>query len=332
MKELSLTRVDPTEAPKLESFDDRTVYQTDEWLRFVSRTQKAEPVLAVVVDGEATVGRFAGLIIRRFGIRILGSPFPGWTTSHMGFNLRPSVSRTDALAALRNFAFRNLRCAHLEVMDRRLSVDEIKRLGYAHRVFSGLEVDLTKSEDELFAAMDPACRRSIRKGEKSEIRVEEADAASFSDEYYTQLLDVFAKQRLVPTYPKERVEALIQHLHPTGRLLLVRVRNSEGTCIATGIFPALNDTMYFWGGASDRAHQILRPNEALHWFAMRYWKARGISKYDMQGEGDFKKKFGGYEIGVPWIRMSKYPLLEYLRNKAKRMFNYKQRLFGLARK
>src|SRR3954470_16607508 len=88
--------------------------------------------------------------------------------------------------------------------------------------------DLTKSEDELFKGMDSACRRCIRKAEKSGVTIEEARDVEFADEYYAQLKDVFAKQGKVPTYSVERVRTLIKHMLPTGRLLAVRARDPEG--------------------------------------------------------------------------------------------------------
>jgi predicted N-acyltransferase len=325
---LHLTKVDFDQAPALESFDDRAIHQTREWLQFVSSTQKAEPVIAVVEDGDRVVGRFTGLIVKKAGVRILGSPFQGWTTSYMAFNLEPSVSRLEALEALQRFAFSDLGCVHFELMDRRISLEDAQRAGLLFQVHPGFEIDLSRSEDELFAAMNSACRRCIRKAEKSGVIIEQAHDAAFADDYYTQLRDVFAKQGLVPTYPKARVSALIEHLLPSGRLLLVRARSADGTCIATGIFPGMNDTTFFWGGASLRQHQSLRPNEAVQWFAMRYWKERGIRKYDMGGGGEYKRKYGGREIAVPWIRKSRHPVLESLRNNAKYLFSLKQRVYG----
>ena len=40
----------------------------------------------------------------------------------------------------------------------------------------------------------------------------------------------------------ERVRALIKHVYPTGTLLMLRARNAEGQCIATGLYAALNRT------------------------------------------------------------------------------------------
>ncbi len=329
MAKLHLARVEGSAAPALERFADRTIFQTTAWLNFVAATQKAEPVLAVVQDGDRTVGRFAGLVLHKYGMRILGSPFPGWTTAYMGFNLDPAVSRTGALLALVDFAFRDLGCVHLEIMDRRIRQEEARQLGFSYRSYNGYEIDLTLSEAQLFAEMDSACRRCIRKAEKMGVRIEEANDAAFVDEYYDQLQDVFAKQKLVPTYPKERVQSLVEHLVSTGQLLLLRARSCDGVCVATGIFPALNDTTYFWGGASYRQHQILRPNEAIQWYAMRYWKARGIKKFDFGGDSDYKRKYGGYEITVPWIRKSKYPVLELLRSVSQGLFAFQQQLRGL---
>jgi len=328
MSQLKFHRVKLAEAPSLTAFADHTIHQSKEWLQFVSATQKAEPVIAVVKDGERTVGRFTGLIVRKLGLRILGSPFQGWTTSYMGFNLDRSVPRGEAVLALRDFAFRQLGCVHLEVMDRNLSIEDAERLGFRYQVHGGFEIDLTRSEKELLASMADMARRNIRKAEREGVTLEEATDQGFADDYYSQLEDVFAKQQLVPTYPKSRVQALMDHLLPTGRLLLVRARSKEGKCIATGIFPGMNDTMYFWGGASYRPDQHLRPNEAIQWFAMRWWKTRGISKYDLGGGSEYKRKYGGRDIAIPWIRASRYPILEHLRTGAKKLFAYRQRLLG----
>lgn len=332
MNRLYLSQVDYNQAPPLETFEDYTIFQTIDWLRFLSQTQNAEPITAVIKDGNQTVGRFSGLIIKKYGLRILGAPFPGWTTSYMGFNLLRSVDKVEALQALEIFAFRDLNCVHLEIMDRHFDVETFQQAGYKYSPAPSFEIDLTKDEDELLANMTSACRRCIRKAIKNGVQIEIASDPLFADDYYAQCKDVFAKQQLVPPYSKDRVQALIEHLLPTNNLLLLRAKDNQENCIATGIFPALNDTMYFWGGASWRAYQGLRPNELLQWVAMRYWKAQGISKYDMGGGGDYKQKYGVEEIIIPWGRKSRYPGLERLRNLGKDAFNLKQKMMGLKKK
>jgi hypothetical protein len=330
MTKLHISRIDCCQDPALEQFEDKTIFQTSNWLKFIAHAQNAEIVTAAVDDGAHRVGRFSGLIVKRMGIKILGSPLPGWTTDYMGFNLRPSVSRFEALLALEDFALNALNCMHVEIMDRYLRPSEMDEAGYTYRMFTGYEIDLTKSEAELFAALSPACRRCIRKADREGIRIEIARDMSFVDEYYEQLKQVFARQNLVPTYPKERVELLLHYLLPTGQLLLLRARDREGRCIATGIFPALYDTMFFWGGASWRHSQHLRPNQAIQWFAIRYWKARNITKYDMSGSGEYKRRYGGAPIAIPWGRKSRYRMLENFRSAAKNYVSVRQRALGLA--
>ena len=312
----------------LDAYPDRTIFQTREWLAFIAETQRAEPVVAEVRDGRRLVGTFTGAIIRRFGVRILGSPFPGWTTAYMGFNLQAGADRRAALAALAPFAFRDLRCWHVEIMDRYLRPEDGAALGYQVGRLPGYEIDLTRTEEELFAGMTSACRRCVRKAEREGVAVEEAEDDRFADDFHEQLIDVFAKQGLAPTYGVERVRALIRHLQPTGRLLLLRARDPEGRCIATGIFPAMNGTMTFWGGASWRPHQHWRPNEAIQWHAIRYWKARGMVRYDMGGGGAYKAKFGGARISVPWFRMSRFGVLSVLREQARKGARWRQRRAG----
>lgn len=311
---------------RFEGSADHTISR--EWVQFVAETQQATPIAAELRDGTSVLGYFAGLVFSRFGVPILGSPFPGWTTSYMGFALRPEVPRWVALQALERFAFRDLGCLHFEVVDRYLTVEDGQRVGLAHQLTQGYETDLRPSTDTLFRRMKSACRRCIRKAERKGVIIEEAKDDHFAEDYYEQLTQVFLKHDLVPTYDLARVQRLIHHLRPTGQLLLLRARDASGRCIGTGIYPALNTTAYFWGNASDQTGLHLRPNESLHWHAMRYWKARGIPVFDWGGGASYKEKYGCVPLAVPRFFKSRLPFLRSLRNQAQRLIRGRQRLGG----
>jgi len=312
----------------LDKFGDRNVFQTRQWIAFLSDSQRARPVLAELRDGTSTVGFFTGLIFRRMGVRILGSSFPGWTTPYIGFNLHSGVPRIEALRALEAFAFDDLKCIHLEICDREITFEQAKSLGFLCDSYESYETDLTRSEEQLFNQMDSACRRCVRKAEKIGVRIEQANDPEFASEYFEQLKDVFAKQKLVPTYGLDRVMKLIEYLLPTGNLLLLRARDPQGNCIGTGIYPGFNKVAYFWGNASFRSSQHLRPNESLHWSAMRYWKGQGTTVFDWGGGGTYKEKYGVSPISIPWARKSRYRFIEPLRKGAKSAFGIKQGLLG----
>jgi hypothetical protein len=313
---------------RLDRFEDRTVFQTREWIQFVSETQDASPVLAELREGSEVVGYFSGLTFSRFGVKVLGSSFPGWTTPYMGFNLVPGASRATALAAVEEMAWEEFNCLHMEVSDPYFTVEDGQSLGFTVGAYVSYRTDLRKSEEELFNSMDSACRRCLRKAEKGGVVIEEAHDLAFANEYYEQLKDVFAKQNLVPTYDLDRVQALVKNMEPTGRVLLLRARDAEGNCIASGIFPGYNKIAEFWGNASFRSSQILRPNELIHWYVMRYWKQRGAEVYDWGGEGAYKEKYGCVPHSVQWFTKSRYQFVSKLRDEAKKMFERKQKFMG----
>ena len=300
----------------LEGFDDRIVFQSSAWLRFLAKSQSAEIVFAALKEKEATLGYLCGLIVRRFGIRIFGSPFRGWSTPYMGLLLGASVSRRTAMEALPDFAFRQLGCMHFEVVDSQAKPSDVEGLHISDSLNRTIEVDLTSTEEAIFSKMTASCRRNVRKAEKNGLVIEPASDENFAAEYAEQLKDVFAKQGLVPHFGEDRVRLLIQELFPTGQLLLLRARDSTGKCIATGIYPALHNKAYYWGGASWREYQKLYPNELLHWHAMRYWKSKGAKTYNLVGTMEFKQRFGGTETAVPVVSKSKNRFVSFLRVRA----------------
>jgi lipid II:glycine glycyltransferase (peptidoglycan interpeptide bridge formation enzyme) len=197
--------------------------------------------------------------------------------------------------------------------------EEAGGLDLMHELRPSLEVDLTQSEDTLFGNMTKSCRWTVRKAEKNGVTIEEARDESFADDYASQLKDVFDKQGMVPFYGADRVRALIKHVAPTGMILMLRARDPEGRCIATGAYPAMNQTAFYWGGASWREHQKLYPNELLQWHAMRYWKQRGMKVYNLVGTIEFKQKFGGRETTVAMVGKSRYRVISRLRSSVPRL-------------
>lgn len=314
-------------------FSGTSLFQSAPWIEFLSDVQHAEPVTAVLADGSDVLGRFTGLVVAKLGLTFLGSPLPGWTTPYMGFNLAPGVPRAVAARALADFAFKDLGAVHLELRDRWLTDADVAGLGFSQRADIGyddrtFEIDLRKTEDELFDAMTSACRRCVRQAEKRGVTIEEAHGEAFADEFFPQIRDIFLRQGLIPTYGIDRVRALIRHLEPSGQLLLLRARDADGLSIATGIFPACGDLALFWGGASVKEHQHNRPNEALHWHAMRHWKARGITRYDLGGFAEYKRKYGGEEISIPGFKRSRLPVIAVARNVAPAAMRAKQIIHG----
>lgn len=328
MRLLTFHRVplDQVDWPMLDGFGDRLLMQRRGWLEYLKAVTGGDIVIAQIEQDGQTAGFFSGILFHRCGVRILGSPFRGWNTAYMGFNLHPEVSRIEAIRGLDQFAFRQLGCLHYEVTDRYLLPEDGVGLGLTYRKVSNFKTDLTRTEDELFADMTSACRRAIRKSEKSGIVIEHAAPQGFAEEYYGHLLDVFAKQDMKPTYPLERVQKLIDHVHPSGDMLLARARDPEGRSIATGIYLGFGAFGLFWGNGSLREHQALRPNEALHWHSMRHFKRQGLPLYDWGGRATYKMKYGVAPFQILAFRKSRYGFIQYARDLAEKIYYYPRRL------
>ncbi len=200
MSNITLKRVTANQIPwsDLDSSWDRTVFQTREWLDYLAETQGAREVFAQVCEGSSTVGYFVGMTVRKCGLKVLGSPMPGWTTPYMGFNLPESFQREGALRALPEFAFDELGCVHLEVCDRFLDPQQAASLPFQRSNYSTYLSDLTGTEDELFGRMTSDRRSNIRKAKKCGVEIEESNDEDFAVDYYEQLKQVFAKHGRFP--------------------------------------------------------------------------------------------------------------------------------------
>ena len=177
LERLSLTI--PEWELRTQELPDRTVFQSAAWLSFLVETQRGEPIFAALMDDNAVTGYFCGMIVRKFGILMLGSPMPGWTTAYMGANLIDGVPRRLALQSITRFAFRELGCVHVEMMDRRLTPEDARELSFRMRLFNGFEIDITQSEPALMSNMEGSCRRNIRKAVRCGLRIRECKDDSF---------------------------------------------------------------------------------------------------------------------------------------------------------
>lgn len=291
---------------ELDRYPDRVIFQTLPWLRFLEKNRQVRPVVVEISRGSTLAGYLTLLAGDKGPLRILGSPFHGWTTGYMGFNLQPGFTRGEILRDLPDYFARDFGWHYFQLCDYHLAPSDLETSGYTVDYYQNFEIDLAKGDERLFGDMNQDCRRRIRKAAQRGVIFEEAAAEGFAEEYYAQLTDVFAKHRLVPTYGIERVRDLLDHLHPTGNLLLLRARNPAGESIATGIYTAFHRLAFAWGFASWRQYQHeFTPNEGLMWHAIQCLKGRGCTWFDIGGWAPYKKKYGTIQVTRPFLMRSK---------------------------
>lgn len=309
----------------IKGFDSRYLFHQSVWLRFIEATQRGRILRLKIVDGGEVKGYFAGLLLRKGIWNILGSPLPGTTTNYMGPLINRGLDIRAFIKALEAFC-REEGIHHLELINPVLDKGIMEEAGYAISEEITYVVQLSRDENAMWQNLRSECRNRIQKGKTNNLIVEDASDLSFADEYYDQLVEVFARQGLYPTYSRERVKGLFLTLKP-GNLLALKVRSGDIT-IATGLFPYDEHCIYFFGGASWSKYRNLCPNELLHWTAMMLAAGKGIAEYDMSGEGSFKPKFGGKRVVIYRYMKSFSLLAKYGRAAYKTLFYVRQKLSG----
>jgi CelD/BcsL family acetyltransferase involved in cellulose biosynthesis len=302
------------------------VFHGAPWFDFLSATQGAEPVVAVVrLDGRA-VGHFAGAIVQRYGVRILGSPLRGWSTQCMGFLLEEGIDRRAAAEALLPLAFGELGCVHVELADRHLTNEQMNGASYERESGTTLRIDLTASEDEIFSRFRKTTRWEIRRAVRIGLQTEVATDEAFADEYYRYLQETFQRQGLAPTYGADRVRSLMDALQSTGQLVLLRVRAPDGRLLATGLSVGRARTAVLWGIAFDRSNREYHPVELLWWETIRAWRDAGAEMFDVGGGGDYKAKYGGVAMPTVHFHRSRWPFLTVARSTMRELVRVRQRV------
>ena len=78
---------DDLDLQEYNSTPGKSVFTTLEWLEYIEEDSQVTPLFLRITLGETFVGYFTAMIQKSYGFRIIASPFPGWSTCYMGFDL-----------------------------------------------------------------------------------------------------------------------------------------------------------------------------------------------------------------------------------------------------
>ncbi|MBJ7347636.1 MAG: GNAT family N-acetyltransferase [Thermoleophilaceae bacterium] len=284
------------------SFDTGSIYHSTGWLNFLRDTQNAEIITeAFELDGVRCYHVAARIRKGPFGI--LGSPLPGWATATMGplFNLA-EVDQSKLIDELEAFGKRH-RVSMYELVNGELNPELMRSKGWAEEPDGTFIVDLPATHDELWDHIRSTCRNRIRKARNNGLTVQIGNDDKLVGDVWDRVDAVFRHQDLVSSYDRARVQALYDELAPRGQVIGLRVLAPDGHIAACGIFPYDSECIYFWAGAARPEDRALVPNELMHWELMCHAIDLGLTRYDMCGGGDYKKKYGARHVQTAhWIR------------------------------
>ena len=333
---------------QLEACADSTVFKTRVWAEFLTETFGIQPCVIEVACGDEVVGWFYGQLTRRMGIKVLASPFEGWTTSCQGLSLTREVTREERLEIyhqLFDYCFKTGFCHMVQVSDWQLAIgadEEDSRTELCHMIGKGVTVergkgiclDISADEETLYRSFkQKSAQYAIHKAERLGVIVREvreaSDVEAFAHNFYTQLQDVFAKQGQKPTYDEARARMMLQHLLKEDKVVALEALHPEtGASMATIIFVHHNGLAFYWGAASWREYQKFCPNELLFFEACKRLKAQGVTMIEMMGIREYKLKYNPTYYNNDKLVAAKYPLLITMKNAAKCTY-YKLKSWGM---
>lgn len=311
---------------EIEATYDSCVYKTKNWYEALKISNKVDIIIIEVSHNNQVLGWFTGGVIKKFGFKIIASPFEGWGTSYQGLSLIRMTSkseRIDIISELKDFLFRDLRILFFQIADWQLDNEDLLGTGIYTEQINSYMLDIAPSVDELFKSFkQKSCQYSIRKAQKNGIIVKEPiDLVAFGHEYYKQLEDVFIKQNLKPTYDENRVQTILSKMDKDKNMVVLEALHPEtNKSMACVIFFYHNELAFYWGASSWREYQKLCPNELLMFESMKILRERGCKILEMEGIRAYKEKYNPVRYSKPKLIFARFKCLITAKNLAKQSY------------
>ena len=146
------------------------------------------------------------------------------------------------------------------------------------------EIDLTKSEKEIFDSFKNKTRYNIRVAEKHGVTIGQDNSDSAFENYLNLLFETTSRQGFF-SHNQGYHRLQWQILRPAGiSHLLTAVYQDE--ILASFLVFVFNNILYYPYGASTREHREVMAPTLLMWEAMKFGKKIGCNKFDLWGDID----------------------------------------------
>jgi hypothetical protein len=301
---MSTIRLEPVTLSQWDDYIDQNphslLFHTSNWLEMLSRIYNLEWLRLGLWEQSNLVGLFP-LLKRKLGpFRLVGSPLMITiaSTPYIG-PLIDIYYLPSALESLINYSH-SMKFDHIEISFPTLlqNLQAIKKLGFSTELCQSMIVELnSQSIDQIWFNLTSACRRAVRKAEKSGLTILNVSDTGFLDEYYSMCKHVYRGSRRNPHLSKE-FYALAWEFLAQGGSIKVMLAVHENQIVAGGVFLLFRKTAaYYLSGASYKHAHHLRPNNLIQWTFIEWAASNGYQIYDMGGATvssitHFKQSFG----------------------------------------
>ncbi|MBU1327194.1 peptidoglycan bridge formation glycyltransferase FemA/FemB family protein [Patescibacteria group bacterium] len=142
-------------------------------------------------------------------------------------------------------------------------------------------LDLTKTEEELLAAMHPKTRYNIRLAQKRGVVIKEDSSQEAFEQYLTLMSETTGRQQF-HAHDEAYHRRMWNIMHKSGIARLFTA-SYEGSTLAAWIIFSWRDTIYYPYGTSRREHRDVMAPNLLLWEIARWAKHKGFKYFDLWG-------------------------------------------------
>jgi lipid II:glycine glycyltransferase (peptidoglycan interpeptide bridge formation enzyme) len=180
------------------------------------------------------------------------------------------------------------------------------------------QLDLTPSEEDLFAKLESKTRYNVNVAYKKGVQIFENTTADGLEQHLKILKETTNRQGFYAHNP-EYFRTMWQELKDKGMMRILEAHH-EGKVLVSWIVFIFNNVLYYPYGASSSENRNVMASNLMMWEAIKYGKANGCTLFDMWGSlgpdpdknhawygfHRFKKGYGG-EL-IEFIGTFDYPL------------------------
>jgi peptidoglycan pentaglycine glycine transferase (the first glycine) len=146
-----------------------------------------------------------------------------------------------------------------------------------------ITIDISRSEEEILAAMHQKTRYNIRLSAKKDVIVRESTESDLPA--FNALMQATADRDQFEVHSAEYYSAAFRSFVPDGRAKLFLATYQGAVIAGIFVFMLRNRAWYFYGASGDVERERM-PNHALQWAAIQWAKSRGCTEYDLWGVPD----------------------------------------------
>ena len=194
-------------------------------------------------------------------------------------------------------------------------------------------LDLSLGPDALFRRFSQTKRNDIRRAIKCGVSVDLASGRDDVSAYYAVCLD-WARRRFLRIADEEQFQRIFA-VRTNRQLLLARYKGEVVAGLVLRYFPG-GVVEHAANSSLQRALQV-KPNDLLHWRAIEWACANGLTKYSLGGRSLFLRRFGGEIVPTTRHRMDlslfrRHTIMDWMADKVEEIHPLvPPRILGLSR-